>query len=110
MQVGGDWELPSLEFFQTDSTLAAVVRQELTPIPGDAVKAVATYPSCVLLPGIQGTSQAFGGLGVFILYPGSKKRDNTEEMPGSEEQELLNTYSVLTAQLFMPCHSAPKSS
>lgn len=76
MQVGGDWELPSLDFFQTDSTLTALVNQEVTPNPGDAVKAVATYRSCVLLPGIQSTSKAFGGLGVFILYPGHRKRDN----------------------------------
>lgn len=71
MQVGGEWEL--LDFFQTDSTLTALVSQEVAPIPGDALKAVATYRSRVLLPGIQGTSEAFGGLGVFILYPGTKK-------------------------------------
>lgn len=76
MQVSGDWELSSLDFFQTDSTLTALVSQEVTPIPGDAVKAVATHRSCALLPGIQGTSEAFGGLGVFVLYPGSRKRDN----------------------------------
>lgn len=76
MQVGGDWELSSLDFFPTDSTLTSLVSQKVTPIPGDAVKAVVTYRSCVLLPGIQGTSKAFGGLGVFILYPGSRKGDN----------------------------------
>lgn len=76
MQVSGDWELSSLYFFQTDSTLTALVRQEVTPISGDAAKAVDTYHSRVLLPGIQGTSEAFGGLRVFVLYPRSRKRDN----------------------------------
>lgn len=76
MQIGGDWALPSPDFFPTDSTLTSLVSQEVTPMPGDAVKAVATYRSCVLLPGIQGTSKAFGGLRVFILYPGIREGDN----------------------------------
>lgn len=63
---------------------------------------MATYRSCVLLPSIQGTSESFGGLGIFVLYPESMKVDNTQadEMPESEEQELLNIYSgLLTAQI-----------
>lgn len=73
---------------------------------------MATYRSCVLLPGIQGTSKSFGGLGIFVLHPESMKLDNTQadKMPESEEQELLNIYSVLlTAQPFISHHSAPKS-
>lgn len=73
---------------------------------------VATYRSCVLLPGIQGTSKSSGGLGIFVLYPESMKLDNTQVdiMSVSEDWEVLNIYSrLLTAQLFISHHSPPKS-
>lgn len=43
-------------------------------------------------------------MGIFVLYPESMKLNKTQgdEMPESEEQELLNIYSVLlTAKLFL---------
>lgn len=73
---------------------------------------VATYRSRVLLSGIQGTSESFGGLGIFVLYPESTKLDDRQvnEKPESGEQELLNIYSgLLTTEHFISCRSATKS-
>lgn len=72
---------------------------------------MATYRSCVLLPGIQGTSKSFGGLGIFVLYPASMKLVNTQAdvMPESEKQELLYKYLVLLTAFFISHHSVPKS-